>query len=97
MVVVPGATVVEVTSAKQLWAVIEAGQKSRHVSATQVCPCHPAYLTCYFSFSTCPGIPARVQRPDFLLGAARRTSAERPLLGRCILPVKWSDGTRHRS
>lgn len=36
MVTVPGATVVEVTSAKQLWAVIEAGQKNRHVAATQV-------------------------------------------------------------
>lgn len=32
----PGASVVEVTSGKQLWATIEAGQKNRHVSATQV-------------------------------------------------------------
>lgn len=36
MVTVPGATVLEVTSAKQLWAAIESGQKNRHVAATQV-------------------------------------------------------------
>lgn len=36
MVMVPGAMVVEVTSARQLWAAIEAGQKNRHVAATQV-------------------------------------------------------------
>lgn len=39
MVTVPGAAVVEVTSAKQLWAAIEAGQKNRHVAATQVTAC----------------------------------------------------------
>eukprot|EP00798_Chlamydomonas_sp_ICE-L_P023238 gene23238-30462_t len=36
MVVVNGATVVEVTSAKQLTAAIEAGQQRRHVASTQM-------------------------------------------------------------
>ena len=37
MVVVPGATVLEVTSAKELLANIAAGQTHRHVASTQVC------------------------------------------------------------
>ncbi len=36
VVTVPGATVVEVTSAKELMNTLEAGQKRRHVSSTQV-------------------------------------------------------------
>ena len=36
MVVVPGATVLEVTSAKELMAQITAGQTHRHVASTQV-------------------------------------------------------------
>ena len=36
MVVVPGATVLEVTSAKQLLACIQGGQNHRHVASTQV-------------------------------------------------------------
>ena len=36
MVVVPGATVLEVTSAKELLANIQAGQNHRHVASTQV-------------------------------------------------------------
>jgi hypothetical protein len=35
MVVVPGATAVEVTSARELMTTIEAGQQRRHVSSTQ--------------------------------------------------------------
>ena len=40
MVVVPGATVVEVTSAKELLANIAAGQTHRHVASTQVSRLH---------------------------------------------------------
>jgi hypothetical protein len=36
MVTVPGATLVEVTSARELLATIEKGQQRRHVSSTQV-------------------------------------------------------------
>lgn len=36
MVSVPGATMIEVTSAKELLATIEKGQQRRHVSSTQV-------------------------------------------------------------
>lgn len=36
MVTVPGATIVECTSAAQLMATLDAGQKRRHVSSTQV-------------------------------------------------------------
>ena len=39
MVVVPGALVLEVTSAKELLASIQSGQNHRHVASTQV-PCH---------------------------------------------------------
>lgn len=35
-VTVPGATLVEVTSARQLMDQLEAGQKRRHVASTQV-------------------------------------------------------------
>lgn len=35
-VTVPGATLVEVTSARELMDTLEAGQKRRHVSSTQV-------------------------------------------------------------
>lgn len=38
MVSVPGATMIEVTSAKELLATIEKGQQRRHVSSTQVLP-----------------------------------------------------------
>ncbi len=37
-VTVPGATIVEVTSARELMSTLEAGQKRRHVSSTQVRP-----------------------------------------------------------
>ena len=36
VVTVPGAPIVEVTSAKELMDTLEAGQKRRHVSSTQV-------------------------------------------------------------
>lgn len=36
--VVPGATILEVTSAKELLSSIQGGQNHRHVASTQVCP-----------------------------------------------------------
>lgn len=36
MVTVPGATVLEVTSAKELLEIIDRGQQRRHVSSTQM-------------------------------------------------------------
>ena len=45
MVVVPGATMLEVTSAKELMAQITAGQTHRHVASTQVRRLHPTGLS----------------------------------------------------
>lgn len=57
MVTVPGATMIEVTSARELLSTIEKGQQRRHVSSTQVLtPCVlPSYAKISHHLINCSG------------------------------------------
>lgn len=59
MVVVPGATILEVTSAKELLSTIQGGQNHRHVASTQVRSVpspHDTVANCATSFHTSCGV-----------------------------------------